>query len=77
MQQHNIVHTIIGNKKITHITYLYEKLSVIKLKDIYNLELPNLCTKFITKYLNFFGIVFAKLIEFILKKIRTTVQTII
>ena len=39
IEVNNIVRTITWNKKFTHVSHLYQNLSLLKLNDIYKLEL--------------------------------------
>ena len=41
----NIVRTITWNKKFTHVSHLYQNLSLLKLNDIYKLELAKFMHK--------------------------------
>jgi len=45
IKMNNIVRTITWNKKFTHVTQLYKKLYLLKLKDVYKLELAKLMHK--------------------------------
>ena len=45
VKMNNIVRTITWNKKFTHISHLHKNLNLLKLNDIYKLELANFMHK--------------------------------
>ena len=45
VKMNNIVRTITWNKKFTHVSHLYQNLNLLKLNDIYKLELPKFMHK--------------------------------
>ena len=46
VKMNNIVRTITWNKKFSHVSYLYQNLNLLKLNDIYKLELAKFMYKF-------------------------------
>ena len=45
LKSYNIVRTITWNKKFSHISQLYKKMKLLKLKDVYKLELAEFMHK--------------------------------
>ena len=45
IKMNNIVRTITWNKKFTHVSHLYQNLNLLKLNDIYKLELAEIMHK--------------------------------
>ena len=45
VKMNNIVRTITWNKKFTHVSHLYQNLNLLKLNDIYKLELAKFMHK--------------------------------
>ena len=69
VKMNHIVRTITGNKKFTHVSHLYQNLNLLKLIDIYKLELAKFMHKL---YNNNLPIVFQNRLAKI-EKIRTYV----